>query len=128
MPNPIVVERKTLYDKGKPTERSGKRHMYFCPGCDSIHSVTVNPLKQANGAGWEFTGTLEKPTYSPSQLTSWTQGDNNIKFVCHTFIREGMIQFLDDCTHHLKGQTVPMVELPDWVLQPDERSPASSSK
>jgi hypothetical protein len=32
------------------------------------------------------------------------------KQVCHSFITDGFIQFLDDCTHPLAGQTV---EIPD---------------
>lgn len=31
--------------------------------------------------------------------------------VCHSFVRNGVIEFLSDCTHALKGQHVP---LPDW--------------
>jgi hypothetical protein len=31
--------------------------------------------------------------------------------VCHSFVSEGVIQFLDDCTHSLVGQSV---ELPPW--------------
>lgn len=30
--------------------------------------------------------------------------------VCHSFIRDGRIEFLSDCTHALAGQTV---DLPD---------------
>jgi hypothetical protein len=30
--------------------------------------------------------------------------------ICHSFIKDGMIQFLDDCTHALAGQTVPLGE------------------
>lgn len=31
--------------------------------------------------------------------------------VCHSHVKNGKIQFLGDCTHELKGQTV---DLPDW--------------
>jgi hypothetical protein len=31
--------------------------------------------------------------------------------ICHSFITDGRIQFLGDCTHRLAGQTVP---IPDW--------------
>lgn len=34
--------------------------------------------------------------------------------VCHSFVRAGKIEFLGDCTHALKGQTVP---LPDWPCE-----------
>jgi len=32
--------------------------------------------------------------------------------VCHSFVTDGRIQFLGDCTHTLAGQTV---DLPDWT-------------
>ena len=31
--------------------------------------------------------------------------------ICHSFVTDGRIQFLGDCTHKLAGQTV---DLPDW--------------
>lgn len=31
--------------------------------------------------------------------------------VCHYFLRNGQIQYLGDCTHAMRGQTVP---LPAW--------------
>jgi hypothetical protein len=30
---------------------------------------------------------------------------------CHIFVRDGKIQFLNDCTHELAGKTVPMEPL-----------------
>jgi len=33
--------------------------------------------------------------------------------ICHSFIRDGKIQFLGDCTHALAGQTVDLPELPE---------------
>jgi hypothetical protein len=32
---------------------------------------------------------------------------------CHFFVRDGQIQFLEDCHHNLKGKTVPMEDLDD---------------
>jgi hypothetical protein len=117
MTNPIVVERTAVYDKGQTNERRVKLHHYWCPGCDALHAVSINPGKNGSGAGWDFSGTLECPTYAPSQLTTWRQGDMQYECRCHTFIRDGKIQFLSDCTHASKGQTVPMVPLPDWVVK-----------
>lgn len=31
--------------------------------------------------------------------------------ICHSFIKDGMIQFLGDCTHELKGKTVKLPEV-----------------
>ena len=119
---PIVVERKTRM----PESQGGglvTRHLYWCPGCDNLHGIVIQPGKQANGASWSFEGSLECPTYSPSQLTQFEGGppEARQKFVCHTFIRGGMIQFLGDCTHELRGQTVPMVPVPDWLIQEGEQ-------
>lgn len=84
--------------------------MFECPGCNMGHVVYVGTAA-ANGSKWSFNGNKEKPTFTPSLLVTWTlRGDNKI---CHSFIRDGRIQFLNDCTHSLKGQTV---DLPKTAL------------
>lgn len=35
--------------------------------------------------------------------------------VCHSFVVDGVWQYLGDCTHAMADQHVPMVDLPDWV-------------
>lgn len=42
------------------------------------------------------------------------------KNVCHSFIKDGKIQFLGDCTHALANQTV---DLPDWEQDPPGFTP-----
>lgn len=37
--------------------------------------------------------------------------DKQPPHVCHTFVTDGKINFLSDCTHELAGQTVPMQDL-----------------
>jgi hypothetical protein len=82
-------------------------HCYWwCPGCDQIHTWQIGSAK---GPNWEWNGDLEKPTVSPSILTTFQAGP------CHVFIRDGVIDFLSDCWHKLAGQQVPMVDVPDWV-------------
>lgn len=39
---------------------------------------------------------------------------------CHSFLRNGVWEFLGDCAHSLAGQKVPMVPLPDWVVKETE--------
>lgn len=113
MTNPVISERQVIYGEND-VRRS---HYYWCPGCNCLHSVTIRPDVNDRGAGWTFEGTLERPTYQPSQLTRWEHGEERTPHVCHTFIREGMIQFLSDCTHALANHTVPMVPLPDWFVK-----------
>lgn len=95
-------------------------HYYWCPGCDSVHGITINPDKNSMGAGWDFSGSLECPTYAPSQLCRYTYGPEKKPFVCHTFIRAGMIEYLGDCTHEMKGQTVPLPPMPDWMIKDED--------
>jgi len=69
---------------------------------------------------WDWNGDPARPTFSPSLLVrtgravtptalEWEEGDPPL--VCHSFIRDGRIQFLEDSAHHLAGQTV---DLPHW--------------
>lgn len=76
---------------------------FYCPGCKYYHSVTVAPDTNDIGATWTWNGDMEKPTFQPSLLTE--RGTNR---QCHLFVRDGEIQFLDDCSHELRGKTVPM--------------------
>ena len=75
-----------------------------CPGCGIIHRAVVDGSR-----AWAWNGNEEEPTLSPSLLVTGEFGGEPLR--CHSFIRAGQIQFLDDCLHHLKGQTVP---LPAW--------------
>ena len=73
---------------------------------------------------WSFDGNLEAPTLSPSILTrlTWSKAvEGMTDFVCHSFLRGGVFEFLDDCTHQYKGQHVPLPDLPDWVLHDEDR-------
>jgi len=80
------------------------RLTWYCPGCKSDHGVPVPPHPQA----WEWNGSLEAPTLSPSILIG---GRRDKPATCHCFVRDGRIEFLGDCTHELAGQTVEMREV-----------------
>lgn len=86
---------------------------FFCPGCKEQHIIPVKPSDK----GWDFNGDLERPTVSPSILVyphGYLKDDGSVgqTFRCHTFVRDGQIQFLNDCTHELAGQTVDLPEVP----------------
>lgn len=96
---------------------------FWCPGCDGAHSirhgVDTRPC-------WTWNGDVDKPTFTPSILVTgveamtddehatWMRGGAlpaPRPMVCHSFVADGRIQFLGDCTHKLANQTV---DLPDW--------------
>lgn len=106
--------------------------LFWCPGCDGAHGVR-------HGAGpgprWGWNGDVNKPTFTPSinvvydHLSEASRARNTAfhaehgrymtheelpydqRDVCHSFVKDGRIQFLGDCTHALAGQTV---DLPAW--------------
>ncbi len=83
--------------------QQGEADYYFqCPGCGCEHGVWITHPNY-NNAMWSFNGSMDKPTFSPSLNVKYGDG-----VVCHSEITNGMIKFLSDCTHKLKGQTVPI--------------------
>lgn len=80
---------------------------FHCPGCEYGHAVTVNGHKNSSGATWGWNGSMDKPTFTPSINCN----PNDDLHRCHSFVKDGMIQFLADSHHKLAGQTV---EIPDW--------------
>ena len=107
------------------------RLMFWCPGCDCMHAI-----KHGDGSPprWAWNGDVDKPTFSPSILVrgtkmtakgradadAWAAAGcpkrdttfESVPTVCHSFVTDGRIQFLGDCTHALAGQTV---DLPPWT-------------
>ena len=92
---------------------------FWCPGCDEAHQVRVDP---AHGSAWGFNGDGDAPTFTPSVLVRGKRritDDEHARIMagekielpettCHSFVTDGSIQFLGDCTHALAGQTVPL--------------------
>lgn len=101
----------------------GSTVMFMCPGCNEAHAVDIGP------GGWGYNHDSNAPTFTPSVLvTSYTATppvtaenlaewkrepweQTKVKSTCHSYITNGQIKFLDDCTHDLRGVTVP---LPEW--------------
>jgi len=73
---------------------------FFCKGCDAPHIIHIG---QGSGERWSFNGNYDRPTFSPSVLVTWAPGR-----VCHSFITDGRIQYLDDSFHEIAGQTVDL--------------------
>lgn len=109
--------------------RMDDTHFRFeCPGCKDWHVIST---------AWQVSGDMDKPTVQPSILVRnghfapgqregrgcWctfyvenppAPGEKVFKCQqCHSYIKDGMIQFLDDCSHELRGKTVELPELHD---------------
>lgn len=99
--------------------------MFRCPGCNESHMVKVG---EGAGQRWGYNGNPDAPTFTPSVLVrsghyaagfkggecwcTWETEDGEKSgfgcYVCHSFVTDGRIQFLSDCTPALAGQTVDL--------------------
>lgn len=104
------------------TGESGELVWFWCAGCQTHHAI--------NPKGWTWNCDTERPTFSPSVLVRGSEmteegramldrceSPANGRYpsrdtVCHSFVKDGHIQYLSDSTHALAGQTVPLEDLP----------------
>lgn len=114
-----------------------KTLIFKCPGCGYTHSVPVEP----NGGkpSWTWNDDPVRPTFRPSLLVrsghyvpgqpaaadcymckrnaATREAGGSVGFecgICHSYVTDGRIEFLSDCTHPLAGQTV---DLPEWLQE-----------
>ena len=97
----------------------------WCPGCEDLHAVRIGE--------WTWDGNVIRPTIGPSilvrrnyweppvtaeNLEAWKREpweQHQVERVCHSFVVDGVWQFLGDSTHALAGQHVPMTDVePQW--------------
>lgn len=102
-------------------EGSSDLRIFFCPGCQCAHQVSI--------VIWKWNGSSEKPTLEPSILVNADKklptdevmrqrglDEEDVAWYkkqsirCHSFVRDGNIEFLADCEHKLAGKTVPLEE------------------
>jgi cytochrome c1 len=68
----------------------------FEPDANPEHAEIRNAFKRPENDGHE-----------------WMMSHPKWGTVCHSFVRDGQIEFLADCTHGLAGQTAPLLPWPD---------------
>lgn len=90
---------------------------HWCPACNSLHPFALE-TRNHSGAIWTWDGDVDRPTFSPSMNIRIgpinPNGDAEERHidVCHYFLRGGRIEFLGDCTHAMRGQTVDLPDMP----------------
>lgn len=65
------------------------------------------PIGTGPGPRWSFNANVNRPTLKPSILAT----AEPTPYRCHFFLTDGRAQFLTDCSHDKKGQTLPLPEL-----------------
>jgi hypothetical protein len=96
--------------RGKLIELAPNLLSFHCPGCRYGHAVAVNgrtmPGSDGKPNSWTWNGSYAAPSFHPSLLINKAKEGGYP--LCHTWIKDGKIQFLPDCTHALAGKTVEM--------------------
>lgn len=90
---------------------------FVCQGCieleggmgSGMHLLPVNTDQKS--PSWKWNESTEYPTLSPSIRTK------NIRGICHSYLENGQIRYLEDSQHSLAGQTVDLVDLPQWFVE-----------
>jgi hypothetical protein len=128
----LPARRRKVVEKSVVRRRldsSGKLLGYtvWCEGCGCGHAFATE-VQNSQGALWTFNGNMAAPSFKPSMLVTsghyieghtgrcWcdvNREDPNRKHGfrcvrCHSFVTDGRIQYLDDTSHALRGQTVAL--------------------
>lgn len=110
-------------------------YRHFCPGCKRFHYFSTIRDPEFNNPIWEWNGDPVRVTIHPSMwiYTEQPKGIGTPEFkkimekkkedpsfkipyerrtICHYWLKDGMITYLEDSAHELKGQTVVLPEFP----------------
>ena len=88
-----------------------KYAVMYMPGYDNLIMIQV---EGSEGPAWYWNGDVYKPTFSPSILSRLPLGGERRTIRNHVFVRDGRIQFLNDCSHKLACLTIDLPKLKDW--------------
>lgn len=81
----------------------------WCPACDDPHGARVF----GGSVTWGWNGSLVAPTLTPSVLVYETK----VSPRCHSFLTDGVWNYLGDCGHEMAGRQVPAPEWPEgWSV------------
>lgn len=86
--------------------------------------VILRGKREGTGC-WTWNGSTDAPTLRPSVLTHGTHRMTDAEYEairsgvkitprpyrCHSWINDGAAQFLDDCSHDMANQTVPLLDV-----------------
>lgn len=114
----------------RKTEEDSTQYEFYCPGCGHHHFIheelwnidlitnTLSPSVLVRGVSDSSTWDIDKNgdfIFEATDNPAVRKAKGSKPTVCHTFVRKGQIQYLNDCTHDLKGKTIPMVELKENI-------------
>jgi hypothetical protein len=105
------------YKRCPPEEATHLRLHLPGPLENRILPVMIGGTRKGTN-NWTWNGSVDSPTVKPSILTKGSTGFTSengertiTEHVCHSFVNDGMVQFLSDCTHEYANQTLPLLDI-----------------
>ncbi len=118
-------------NEGDPPVRLSKKlvlvgpgiYRHWCPGCKCGHDFYTKEPAPRTKAMWIFNGNVDFPTFTHSmhitvgpiedpEEPEWNMPKTTL---CHYILTVGVLNFLGDCQHALKGQQVLLPDMPEEV-------------
>lgn len=107
---------------GKFLRKSTDGYAHWCPACQEMHRLPN---------GWQFNGRLDSPSFQPSfrhtglrrnivdgkwigegrEAWLYDAKGEPLPYCCHYMLTDGILHFCGDCTHAMKGQSIPLPEI-----------------
>lgn len=80
------------------------------PGPSGVLILPITLSGKREGTpNWSWNEDVDYPTLKPSVRTLIDRYFTPI--ICHSFITEGKVRFLSDCTHSLVNQTIDLIDI-----------------
>jgi hypothetical protein len=90
--------------------------LHYCPACRHAHGFWIDKPNPATKARWTWDGNILLPTFSPSMNIIARDPAGEIPTeTCHYFLLAGVLDYLSDCTHGLRGINMQLPPLPDFL-------------
>ena len=76
-------------------------------GLFEYRRLMIGDSKKPNQWSWNYD--VDEPTFRPSVLSkaSWA----GKPWLCHSYITNGVVKFLGDCTHNNKNKSMPLKDV-----------------
>jgi hypothetical protein len=94
-----------------PVEEATHVHLIFplpLPPLQNRYIPIQLSGSRADTVNWSWNGDTEKPTLRPSILTQFYWGEDQVLYKCHSFVEDGIVQFLTDCSHENLGKSLEL--------------------
>lgn len=111
------------------TSGTSRGFAHWCPACREVH-VFITERNVPAPPMWTFNGDTAAPTFSPSMKITGKEIERDAEgkwtgewvrdpstgqardFCCHYILTAGVLNYCGDSTHAMKGQSVPLPDLP----------------